>query len=90
MTEDDQISTILRALPPWIAAQVSSRLESPKTKNRVVQLALKIESIPFLRPTGGGGGGRLKARRGSSGRTWDQVDDLEGTRPAKWARLENE
>lgn len=58
VTEDDQIGTILRALHPWIAAQVCSRLEWPKTKNRVVQLALKIESISYPRPTGGGGRGR--------------------------------
>lgn len=89
VTEDDQISTILRALHSWIEAQVSSRLESPKTKNKVVQLALKIESISFPRPTGGGGGGD-QANRGSSSRTWGQVDDFGGTRPAKRARIEGE
>lgn len=89
VAEEDRISTILRALHPWIEAQVSSRLESPKTKNRVVQLALKIESISFPRPTEGGGGGG-QAMRGSSSRTWDQVDDFGGTRPAKRARIDDE
>lgn len=90
VTEEDQISTILRALHPWIEAQVSSRLESPKTKNKVVQLAMKTESISFPRPTRGGGGGGDQANRGSSHRTWDQVDDFGGTRPAKRARIEDE
>lgn len=92
VAEEDQISTILRALHPWIEAQVSSRLESPKTKNKVVQLAMKIESVSFLRPTrgGGGGGGEYQANMGSSSRMWGQVDDFGETRPAKRARPEDE
>ena len=43
VTEDHQMSTILVALHLWIKAQVSSRLESPKTKSELVQLALKVE-----------------------------------------------
>lgn len=86
VTEDDQISTILRALHPWIEAQVSSRLESPKTKSKVVQLALKIESIYFFRPTGGGGD---QANRGSSSQTLHTTDHFGGTRPAKRARPED-
>ena len=36
VTEDQQISIILGALHPWIEAQVSSRLEFPKTKSELV------------------------------------------------------
>lgn len=93
VTEDEQISTILRALHPWIAAQVSSCLELPKTKNRVVELSLKIESIsgPGLTGGGEGEGGQEEASRGSSRRTWDTDDGFfGGTRPAKRARLEDE
>ena len=43
VTEDHQMSTILGALHPWIEAQVSSQLESPKTKSELIQLALKVE-----------------------------------------------
>lgn len=85
VTEDDQINTILRALHPWIEAEVSSRLESPKTKSKVVQLALKIESISYFRPTGGGGGGH-QTNRASSSRTPHMADCFGGTRPAKRAR----
>ena len=52
VTEDQQMSTILGALHPWIEAQVSSRLESPKTKSELVQLALKVESTMSFRPPG--------------------------------------
>lgn len=51
VTEDHQMSTILGALHPWIEAQVSSRLESPKTKSELVQLALKVESTSSFRPS---------------------------------------
>ena len=50
VTKDHQMSTILGALHPWIEAQVSSRLESPKTKSELVQLALKVESTLNVRP----------------------------------------
>lgn len=49
VTEDHQMSTILGALHPWIEAQVSSRLESPRTKSELVQLALKVESTSSFR-----------------------------------------
>lgn len=87
VTEDDQISIILRALHPWIEAQVSTRLESPKTKSKVVQLALKIESVSCFGPTE-----RREDQanvRGSS-RAWDPVDDFGGRRSAKRARPEDE
>lgn len=50
VTEDHQMSTILGELHPWIEAQVSSRLESPKTKSELLQLALKVESTSSFRP----------------------------------------
>ena len=52
VTEDHQMSTILGALHPWIEAQVSSRLESPKTKSELIQLALKVESTAAFRGNG--------------------------------------
>lgn len=45
------MSTILGALHPWIEAQVSSRLESLKTKSELVQLALKVESSSSFCPS---------------------------------------
>lgn len=44
------MSTILGALHPLIEAQVSSRLESPKTKIELIQLAVKVESTSSFRP----------------------------------------
>ena len=49
--EDLQMSTILGALHPWIEVAISSRLESPKNKAELIQLALKIESTSALRGT---------------------------------------
>ncbi len=42
VTYDHQMSTILETLSPWIESQVSSRLESPKTKSEQIQLAPKV------------------------------------------------
>ena len=50
VNEDHQMSIILGALHLWIEAQVSSRLESPKTKSELVQLALKVESTSSFCP----------------------------------------
>ena len=47
--EDHQMSTILGALYPWIEAQVSNRLESPRSKSELIQLALKVESTAAYR-----------------------------------------
>ena len=52
VTEDQQMSTIFDSIHPWIKAQVSSRLESQKTKSKLVQLALKVESIMSFYPPG--------------------------------------
>lgn len=49
VTEEQQMSTILGALHQWIEAQVSSRLESPRTKSELVQLALKVKSTSSFR-----------------------------------------
>lgn len=80
------MSTILGALHPWIETQVSSRLESPKTKNELIQLALKIESTASFRSTGA----RNQANKASTSRTWDLVDSSAGTRPAKRGRPDDE
>ena len=77
ITGDHQMSTILGALHPWIKTQVSSRLESPKTKNELIQLALKIEFTVSFRPTGAGN----QANKTSTSRAWDAVDSSGGRRP---------
>ncbi len=46
--EDHRMSTIFGALHFWIETQIPSRLESPKTKNELIQLALKIESTAIF------------------------------------------
>ena len=51
VTKDQQMSTIFGALYPWIKAQVSSRLEFPKTKSELVQLPLKVESTMSFCPS---------------------------------------
>lgn len=52
--EDHQMSTILGALHPWIKAQVTNRLESPKSKSELIELALKVESTAAYRGHGSG------------------------------------
>ena len=42
MPEDLQMSTILGALHLWIKVTISSWLESPKDKAKLIQLALNI------------------------------------------------
>lgn len=86
VTEDHQMSTILGALHPWIEAQVSSRLESPKTKNELVQLALKIEATASFRPTGAGN----QDNKARTSRAWNAVDSSGGTRLAKRGRPDEE
>lgn len=68
--EDHQMSTILGALHPWIEAQVSNRLKSPKSKSDLIELALKVESTAAYRgqdsgtgiDNGGGGKGGKRVR----------------------------
>ena len=48
--EDPKMNTILVPFHPWIEAQVSSRLEFPKTESEFVQLALKVESTMSFCP----------------------------------------
>ena len=52
VTKDQQMSIIFSALHPRIKTQVFNRLESPKTKSELVQLALKVESTMSFRPSG--------------------------------------
>ena len=48
LPEELQMTTILHALHPSIEIAISSRLESPKTKKELIQLALKVEATqPF-------------------------------------------
>ena len=86
VTEDHQMSTILDALYSWIETQVSSRLESPKTKNELIQLALKIESTVSFCPTEAGN----QANKTSTSRAWDAVDNSGRRRLAKRGRPDEE
>lgn len=84
VTEDHQMSTILGALHPWIESQVSSRLESPKTKSELVQLALKIESTMSFRLPGA----RSLAARGKQSHSRDVGEMNRGSRLGKRGRNE--
>lgn len=86
LPEDHQMSAILGAPHPWIEAQVSSCLESPKTKIELIQLALRIEATSSFRLIGAG----RQANRVIPGRPRNTVDNVGGTRPAKLSRSEDE
>ncbi len=86
ITEDQQFSTILDALHPWIKAQVSSRLEFPKIKSELVQLALKVESTMSFRPPGAS---NWAARRKQS-QSRDIGEMNRGTKLGKRSRNEND
>ncbi len=79
VTEDHQSNTIFGAVHPWIETQVFSRLESSKTKNELIQLALKIESTASFCPTGAGN----QANKTNTSRAWNGVDGSGGIRPAQ-------
>ncbi len=80
------MSTILGTLHSWIETKVSSCLESPKTKNELIQLALKIESMTSFCPTRAGN----QANKPSTSRACDAVDSSEGKRSAKRGRPDEE
>lgn len=86
VTEDHHMSTILGALHPWIEAQVSSRLESPKTKSELVQLALKVEStLSFCSPSKSN-----PAARGNQIQTRDIRETNRSTKLGKRGRIDND
>ena len=86
LTEDHRMSTIFGALHLWIENQVSGRLELPKKKNQLIQLALKIGSTANFCPIGAGN----QADKTKTSQAWDVVDGSGGTRHAKQVQLDGE
>lgn len=83
VTEDHQMTTLLGALYPWIEAQVSRRLESPKTKNELVQLAIKVESTSSFCSSN-------TSNVAARGNKMPIRDVGEGTKPGKRNRDDND
>lgn len=85
VTEEYQMSILLGALHPWIEAKVSSRPELPKSKLELIQLALGIEASASFRLTETG----KRAKKGTSARAWETVDNCDDPRPSKRSRPED-